>query len=262
MAKPHAGGLDYGANMIDHDSPGHGRAVAGTVATLLWLALWAFAIWGDFAAGAIVRRETALTLNEWGALAAAIIAPIGVLWLVLGYFQQAAAVARNTAALQAQVRMLAMQSEHSLALVQEHARNAAATAALTELELAAHRRHEDARRALLAPDLRFESANFSAGHRLASFAMVNAGGPAYGLSFHSEDFADGRLKPAELVERNARFTLHVTLDPVLRDQGGSFALRCRDVEGREHAFPFRTEDGAVVPADAPPRSRRAEAVGR
>ena len=234
-----------------------GRSVAGVLATLLWLGIWTFAIWGDFTAATLVNRATALTLNEWSVLAAAIFAPIGVLWLVLGYFQQADALARNTAALRAQQRALAMQTEQATALVQEHARHVAATATLAELELAAHRRHEEARRALLAPDFRFANATFSAGHRVATFAMVNAGGTAYALGFQSDDFADGRIRPAEVVERNAGFSVHMSLDPMLRDKGGTFTIRCRDVEGREHAFPFRTEDGAVLPADAP-RRRQAE----
>ena len=173
--------------MIDeNDSHRRARAVAGTLASGLWLALWTFAIWGDYSAATLVNRETALTLNEWSALAAAIIAPLGILWLVLGYFQQAEALERNTAALHAQQRALALQTEQSVALIQEHARHAAATATLAELELAAHRRHEDARRAVLAPDFRFVNATFSAGHRVATFAMVNAGGTAYALRFQSQ----------------------------------------------------------------------------
>jgi hypothetical protein len=239
-----------------------GRVVAGVLATILWLALWTFAIWGDYSAGTLVNRATALTLSEWSALAAAIIAPIGVLWLVLGYFQQAEALERNTMALQAQQRSLAMQTEQSVALVEEYTRQAAATATLVELELAAHRRHEAARRAVLAPDFRFANATFSAGHRVATFAMVNAGGTAYALRFHSDDLADGRIKPAEVVERNAGFSIHVSLDPMLQHKDGTFTIGCRDIEGREHALSFRIEDGAVLPADAPSRPRQAERVAR
>ena len=249
--------------MIDeNDSHRRARAVAGTLASGLWLALWTFAIWGDYSAATLVNRETALTLNEWSALAAAIIAPLGILWLVLGYFQQAEALERNTAALHAQQRALALQTEQSVALIQEHARHAAATATLAELELAAHRRHEDARRAVLAPDFRFVNATFSAGHRVATFAMVNAGGTAYALRFQSQDFADGRIKPSELVERDGGFSLHVGLDPMLRHDGGTFAIECRDIEGRAHALAFRIEDGAVLPADAPPKPRQREPVAR
>jgi hypothetical protein len=248
--------------MEEYERPGPGRALAGLLASMVWLALWAFAIWGDYSAATLVNRETALTLNEWSALAAAIIAPLGVIWLVLGYFQQAEALARNTAALQAQQRALALHTEQTVALIQEHARQTAATATLAELELAAHRRHEDARRAVLAPDFRFVNATFSAGHRVATFAMVNAGGTAYALRFQSDDFADGRIKPAELVERNGGFSLHVGLDPMLRHDGGTFSIECRDIEGRAHALPFRIEDGAVLPADAPPKPRQSESVAR
>ena len=90
--------------------------------------------------------------------------------------------------------------------------------------------------------------------------MVNTGGAAYGLKFESGDFREGRIKPAEVVERNAGFSLYVSLDPVLHERSGEFTIRCRDVEGCEHAFPFRTEGGAVVPADAPSKSRRVESA--
>jgi hypothetical protein len=246
----------------DYEAPGRGRAIAGVLATILWLALWTFAIWGDHSAATLVRRETALTLTDWAGLAAVILAPIGVLWLVLGYFQHAAALAYNTAVLQAQQRSLTLQTEQTAGLIQEHARQAAAAATLAELELAAHRRHEETRRALLTPDFRFTNAAFSAGHRVATFSMVNTGGTAYALQFESADFTDGRIRPAEVVERNAAFSLLVSLDPVLRDRGGTFAIRCRDVEGREHVFPFRTEEGAIRPADLPSRPRAPESVSR
>jgi hypothetical protein len=239
-----------------------GITIAGVVATIAWLALWAFAIWGDYSAATLVKRGTALTLNEWSALTAAIIAPIGVLWLVLGHFQQASAIARNTAALLAQERSLKVQAEETAALMRELARQTATTASLAELEAAAHRRHEESRRALLAPDFRFVNATFSAGHRVATVAMVNLGGTAYALKFQSDDFADGEVKPSAVVERNTGFTLFVTLDPVLRQGGGAFSIRCKDTEGREHAFAFRTEDGAVTPLEGAPKRGRVEAVGR
>ena len=227
-------------------------ALLGGLATVAWLALWAFAIWGDYAAAALVKRDTTLTLGEWGTLAAAIVTPIGLLWLVLGYFQQADALARNTAALWAQQAALREQTQETAMLVQEHARQTAAATALAELEIAAHRRHEDARRALLAPDFRFAKASFSAGHGLATVAMVNVGGTAYGLRFQSDDFADGKIKPSEIVERNSGFTLHATLEPMLRNSGGTFTIRCRDIEGGEHAFAFRTRDGAIAPLEGTP----------
>jgi hypothetical protein len=239
-----------------------GLTLAGVLATIAWLALWTFAIWGDYSAAALVKRGTALTLNEWSALAAAIFAPIGVLWLVLGHFRQEAAIARNTAALLAQEHALKVQAAETAALTREHARQIAATASLTEMEAAAHRRHEESRRALLAPDFRFVNASFSAGHRVATVAMVNLGGTAYALKFQSDDFADGEVKPSAVVERNTGFTLYVTLDPVLRQGGGAFTIRCKDTEGREHAFAFHTEDGAVTPLEGAAKRGKVEAIGR
>lgn len=237
-----------------------GITLIGVLASMAWLALWVFAIWGDYSAATLVNRAAALTLNEWSALTAAIIAPIGVLWLVLGYFQQADALARNTAMLSAQQAALTTQVHETSALVQEYARQAAAAAALAELEVAAHRRHEGARRALLAPDFRFANASFSAAHGLATVAMINIGGTAYGLRFQSEDFADGKIRPSEVVERNSGFTLHASLTPMLRNRGGTFTIRCRDIEGGEHAFAFRTQDGAVTPLEGALGRARTETV--
>jgi hypothetical protein len=254
---PHAShlGLNYAQMADDYSRFAPRRSVAtllGGLATIAWLALWAFAIWGDYTAAALVKRTTALTLGEWGTLAAAIIAPIGVLWLVLAYSHQADALARNTAMLWGQQAALREQIQETAMLVQEYARQTAAATALAELEIAAHRRHEDARRALLAPDFRFAKASFSAGHGLATVAMVNVGGTAYGLRFQSDDFADGKIKPSEIVERNSGFSLHATLDPMLRNNGGTFTIRCRDIEGNEHAFAFRTRDGAIAPLEGAP----------
>ncbi len=222
------------------------RTGAGAIITIAWAAFWVFAIWGDYAAGALVKRDAGLTLVEWSVLAAGVAAPVALLWLVLGYFQQGDELARNTDALRAQARETA-------ALFQEYARQAAASATLAELEVAAHRRNEEARRALLAPSFRIVSASFSAGHDLANLKMVNIGGTAYALRFHSEDFAKGQIKPSELIERNAAFMLHVGLDSLLQEKRGTFTISCKDIEGCEHAFAFRNEDGMVVPMEGPPQ---------
>jgi hypothetical protein len=82
--------------------------------------------------------------------------------------------------------------------------------------------------------------------------MVNTGGTAYALKFHSDDFAEGQIKPSEIVERNATFTLYVSLDRLLQPKRGTFTISCKDIEGRDHAFAFRNEDGEVVPIEVSP----------
>jgi hypothetical protein len=242
--------------MADDDERGKRRPAwrtgVGAALTLAWLVFWVFAVWGDFAASAIVQRNATLTLNEWGVFLAGVVAPIAFLWLILGYFQQGHELAKNTEALRAQEQQLMQQVQETAALVREYARHAAASAQLAELEVAAHRRHEEARRALLAPHFRFASASFSAGHDLADLKMVNTGSTAYALKFHSDDFAEGQIKPSEIIERNATFMLYVSLDRLLQPKRGTFTISCKDIEGRDHAFAFRNEDGEVVPIEVPP----------
>jgi hypothetical protein len=229
------------------------RTGVGAALTLTWILFWVFAVWGDFAASAIVKGNATLTLNEWGAFVAGVAAPIAFLWLILGYFQQGDELAQNTAALRAQEDQLRLQVQQTAALVREHARQAAASAQLAELEVATYRRHEEARRALLAPNFLFAGASFSAGHDLTSLRMVNTGGTAHALRFHSDDFAEGQIKPSELIERNAGFTLYVSLDRLLQPKRGTFTISCTDIEGRDHAFAFRNENGEVVPIEVPAR---------
>jgi len=229
------------------------RTGVGSVLTVAWILFWVLAVWGDFAASALVKVNTTLTLSEWGAFVAGVTAPIAFLWLILGYFQQGDELARNTEVLRAQEEQLRLQVQETAALVREHARQAVASAQLAELEVAAYRRHEGARRALLAPDFRVASASYSAGHDLTSLQMVNAGGAAHALKFHSDDFAEGHIKPAEIIERNGGFTLYVSLNRLLHPKRSTFTISCKDIEGADHAFAFRNENGEVVPVELPPR---------
>ena len=229
------------------------RTGVGLVLTVAWIVFWVLAVWGDFAASGIVKGNAALTFSEWGAFLAGVVAPIAFLWLILGYFQQGDELARNTEALRAQEEQLRLQLQETVALVREHARQAAASAQLAELEVAAYRRHEESRRALLAPDFRVAGASYSAGHDLTSLKMINTGGAAHALRFHSDDFAEGQIKPSEIIERNAAFTLYVSLDKLLQPRRGIFTISCKDIEGGDHAFAFRNENGEVVPLELPPR---------
>src|SRR5262245_27149947 len=48
------------------------RTGVGVVLTVAWMLFWVLAVWGDFAASAIVKGNTTLTFNEWGAFVAGI----------------------------------------------------------------------------------------------------------------------------------------------------------------------------------------------
>jgi hypothetical protein len=62
----------------------------GTILTALYVIVWAFVVlmtWPD------VKR---LELNQWGDFFAGAMAPLALLWLVLGYFQQSEELRQNT----------------------------------------------------------------------------------------------------------------------------------------------------------------------
>lgn len=75
--------------------------------------------------------------NEWGDFLAGFIAPLALLWLVVGYFQQGEELRLNTEALKAQQEELRQQVEATVELAGNARRQAAATELSAELQMAA-----------------------------------------------------------------------------------------------------------------------------
>ena len=80
------------------------------------LGLWLTALWmlGNLAVFVARFADAAsMSLNEWGDFLAGVTAPIGLLWLVLGYFQQSAELRISTEVLRAQQKELKNQVEQT-----------------------------------------------------------------------------------------------------------------------------------------------------
>ena len=66
-----------------------------------------------FLAYANIESAREMDLNEWGDFLAGACAPLALLWLVIGYFQQGAELKLNTKALEAQQEELKRQVEET-----------------------------------------------------------------------------------------------------------------------------------------------------
>lgn len=133
-----------------------------------------------------------MTPNEWGDFLAGAAAPLALLWLVLGYFQQSKELALNTEALRAQQEELKNQVEETKLLVQNAGRQAEAfekQAQLTEQEVARQRANE--RNA--AQPIFYPSGKRKTGNQLTT-TLVNKGGVAIRAQIVKESETDIRLK--------------------------------------------------------------------
>jgi hypothetical protein len=101
-------------------------------------------------------------------------------------------------------------------------------------------------------------------------AVGHGGGqPAHLGSRRADQRLSGRVELSRLWPGGLRLAEGVRTapaaraeDPRRRDVGGTFTIECRGIAGRGHALSYRTEDGVVLPADAPPKPREAEPVAR
>jgi hypothetical protein len=94
-------------------------------------ALWVIAF---AAALALLWQEAlAMDLNEWGDFLPGFSAPLALLWLVIGCFQQGEELRLNTEALKAQEKALQQQVEETHALARNADRQAAAAESLALL---------------------------------------------------------------------------------------------------------------------------------
>lgn len=97
----------------------------GFLATFLWLATTVWFISHDW--------PPSLTLNEWGDTLAGFFAPLALLWLVIGYFQQGENLEINSQALEAQLNELALQVAETRKLAENSNRQSVASERATEI---------------------------------------------------------------------------------------------------------------------------------
>lgn len=96
----------------------------GFILTAFWL--------GVFAVIGLSTDTSRMGLNEWGDFLAGVSAPLALLWLVIGYFQQGDELRLNTKALDAQKEELRRQAEETRRLAEIQTDQAEATLRFAE----------------------------------------------------------------------------------------------------------------------------------
>ena len=126
-----------------------------------------------------------MTLNEFGDFLAGASAPVALLWLVVGYFQQGRELRLNTRALEAQERELRRQVSATVELAENSAREARATEDLADATKASRERAE-ARESEEAQPV-FEGAGSFKSETVIDIKVKNRGGDARDLEIVDGD---------------------------------------------------------------------------
>ena len=105
----------------------------GTILSFFWLSFFGWLLY--------YKQSTLnqLTLNEWGDFFAGFMAPLALIWLVLGYIQQGEELRLNTEALKAQQEELSRQVAEAAALAKHAERQARASEELARTTSRQHR---------------------------------------------------------------------------------------------------------------------------
>ena len=95
--------------------------IVGFVLTAAWLSIVGIVVLYN------LSTVSQMTLNAWGDFLAGVSAPLALLWLVIGYFQQGEELRINTKALEAQQKELQHQVKETAHLARSSERQAKAT---------------------------------------------------------------------------------------------------------------------------------------
>jgi hypothetical protein len=145
----------------------------GLALTTLWV--------GTIIAIILLKWESAFSmeLNAWGDFLAGLSAPLALLWLVIGYFQQGEELRLNTMALDAQQKELQKQVEETALLAKNSERQAVASEMLAMLNKEEVKKEELKKRADAQPI--FWASGGSNNLRQVTTNILNRGGEVYDL---------------------------------------------------------------------------------
>ncbi|MDE0165422.1 MAG: hypothetical protein OXL36_10025 [Bryobacterales bacterium] len=188
-----------------------------------------------------------MSLNEWGDFFAGISAPLALLWLVIGYFQQGEELRLNTEVLRAQQLELERQVEETAQLVK--AANLQAQAAQQNLKQLQEREAREAK-----PEFVYAGGS-SSGERI-EIDILNRGGEACNIVFQYDGPHESRFSPTELLESNhkAKLVFHQASNqplvyPIL------FLISCTDRLGNRHKMSFEhSEHNKLLKVKADPEN--------
>ncbi len=181
-----------------------------------------------------LEEAKSLQLNAWGDFFAGVTAPIALMWLVIGYFQQAEELRLNTRALETQQEELRKQVEETARLASNSERQAAASEALTTLNKDEADRKAYFERKKAQPILVGDGGSGSSNK--VKTKILNKGGVAYNAGITSEEdselhFSVGRVWESE---QSAIITItqHSAQEPI--EWPVNFSLHYEDAFGEKH----------------------------
>ncbi len=204
----------------------------GLVITTIWTTVIAIIIW--------LKWDSALSmeLNAWGDFLAGLSAPLALLWLVVGYFQQGEELRLNTTALEAQQEELKRQVEKTALLAENSERQAAASETLAMLNKAEAEREELRRRLDAQPE--FLAAGGSVSGRIIQSKILNRGGEIYDVSVEYVGTHQLSLPPLRVWESGREAPIHITQKEGERLEWPiEFSITYRDSLGEEHTRHFK-----------------------
>jgi len=166
----------------------------GIVLTTVWVLIFGAILYFN------LNLALKMELNEWGDFLAGFSAPLALLWLVVGYFQQGRELALNTEALRLQQEELRRQVQETANLAANAGRQAEAAellASLTKTE-----QEEEKERELLdaQPSLWPEGGSTSGARITTNF--INKGGTAYDMVLGYTGEYSLKLSVGRLLENN------------------------------------------------------------
>ncbi len=145
------------------------------------------------------RTEAAgLQLNAWGDFLGGLTAPLALLWIVIGYFQQGGELRLNTAALKTQQEELRRQVEETAILAANSERQAIASEQMAMAAKDEGQREALRANAALQPLFRSDGGDIGASIVLTRF--TNVGASVTNLTAKAEDPVHIEISPTELIE--------------------------------------------------------------
>lgn len=169
--------------------------IVGLVLSTIWLLVMFVLINWKF------ESVGAMDLNEIGDFLAGVTAPLALLWLVIGYFQQGKEISQNTKALKLQV-------EETAQLARNAERQAAATEQMAILNKTQYET-EEAREHALSQPLLISSGGTTSQGSASKTHLQNKGGPVTNIEIKSDAPYSINFSPVQALDEDQKATLTI-----------------------------------------------------
>lgn len=202
--------------------------IAGLFITASWVTAFAALIYVRWADAAT------LSLNAWGDLMAGLTAPLALLWIVIGYFQQGEELRLNTEALKAQQEQLRRQVEETAVLAANSSRQAVAAEKLAFVTLEETEHKQLKAKAEFQPIFRANSGT-NTGASVRTF-IKNTGATVKNLSVKAQEPVLISISSPEILERGQDSKLRI--ENVVQYPYW-FEIAYQDLLGQNHTKKFQ-----------------------